>query len=396
MSRLAVGLWTLVVLCLLGWAVLAVVQPSAFSHTGGVGVVLTVSVFLLTTASVGALVAARRPANPIGWLLLTAAMTTAAAGATGLYSDYALDVQRSLPGTSAARWMSDWLWAPGLALGGILPVLLFPTGRLPGPRWRVLAWLAVGATALNAFAIAFRPGSFNGYTLENPVGISGARGLLDGLATVATIGLVLAFLGAVASLAWRRRYAPARECEQIKWLAYAATVILVAVPASAFVSQYSEPVSHVVQYLALSLYPAALGVAILRRHLWDIDVVINRTLVYGALTATLAATYLATVLVLQLVLEPVTSDSGIAVAASTLAAAAVFRPARARIQALVDRRFYRARYDAARTLESFGARLRDEVGLDVLASDLRAIVTETMQPAHVSLWLRNASRTPQA
>jgi hypothetical protein len=391
-TRLALGLWLLTVAFLAAMGVLAAVQPSAFFKTGGTAVVLTVSMFLLATASVGALVAARRSSNPIGWLLLAAAVTTAGAAGTGLYSDYALDVGKSLPATTAARWMSDWLWSAGPALGGILPLLLFPTGRLPDTRWRPVAWLAIAASGLTAFTIAFMPGRFNGYTLTNPLGIPGAAGVLDALQVAATIALVAAFLGAVASLAARRRRASAREREQLKWLAYAAALIVVAVPASVAVKQLSEPASYVVQYLGLSLYPLALGVAILRQHLWDIDVVVNRTLVYGALTATLAGAYLGSVLLLQLALDPVTSGSSLAVAVSTLAVAALFRPARARIQGIVDKRFYRHRYDARQTLEDFSARLREQVDLDALGGELRAVVADTMQPAHVSLWLREAGR----
>jgi hypothetical protein len=393
-SRLPFGLWALTVLFLAAMAVLAAVQPSAFFETGGTAVVLTVSIFLLATASVGALVAARRPGNPIGWLLLAAAVTTAGAAGTGLYSDYALDVGRSLPATTAARWMSDWLWSAAPALGGILPLLLFPTGRLPDRRrrWRGVAWLAIAACGLTAFTIAFMPGRFSGYTLTNPLGIPGAAGILEALQVVATIALVAAFLGAVASLEARRRRASAREREQLKWLAYAAALIVVAIPASAAVKELSAPASYVVQYLGLSLYPLALGVAILRQHLWDIDVVVNRTLVYGALTAILAAAYLGSVLLLQLALDPVTSGSSLAVAVSTLAVAALFRPARARIQAVVDKRFYRHRYDARQTLEDFSARLREQVDLEALGGELREVVRDTMQPAHVSLWLRGAGR----
>jgi hypothetical protein len=388
MRWLALGLWAVTVLVLAGMGVLALVQPSAFSKTGGVAVVLTVSIFLLATATVGALVAARRPENPIGWLFLAAAVTTAGAAGTGLYFDYALDVHRSLPATTAARWTSDWLWSFAAVLGGVLPVLLFPTGRLPGPRWRAVAWLAVGAAVITAFAIAFRPGPFDGYTLTNPLGIPGARDSLKTLELAGNVVTAATFLAAVASVAWRRRGASPREREQLKWLAWAVTMIVICVPASVAVARISEPASYVLEYAAISLYPIAVGIAILRRHLWDIDVVVNRTLVYGALTATLAGAYLGSVLLLQLALDPVTSGSSLAVAVSTLAVAALFRPARARIQSVVDRRFYRHRYDARQTLEEFSAKLREQVDLDALGGELRAVVADTMQPAHVTLWLR--------
>jgi hypothetical protein len=208
--------------------------------------------------------------------------------------------------------------------------------------------------------------------------------------------LIGATMASIASLVFRYRHGRYDERQQLKWLTYAAglvglTAIALAV-VEATVSWDTTELSNSVVSGSLATVPLAIGVAILRYGLYDVDLVINRTLVYGALTATLAAAYLGTVLLLQLALSPLTEQSDLAIAGSTLAVAALFRPARRRIQELVDRRFFRHKYDAALTLERFGARLRDEVDLDALGGDLRRVVSDTMQPAHVSLWLRGASR----
>ena len=197
----------------------------------------------------------------------------------------------------------------------------------------------------------------------------------------------------------RFRRSRGEERLQLKWFVLTIVLVLTFVAAAGIAAEVApaasgaNPVEEVCFYLALlgvAALPVASAAAILKYRLYDIDLVINRALVYGALTASLAGAYLGSVLLLQLALSPLTDESDLAVAGSTLAVAALFRPARGRIQALVDRRFYRRRYDAARTLESFGGRLRDEVDLDALGADLRAAVAETVQPAHISLWLRSS------
>jgi hypothetical protein len=344
----------------------------------------------LAFASVGALVSARVPGNAIGPIFCLMGVILGLGELLFQYADLALFISGTLPGGATAAWLQNFGVPSCFGLLGVA-VLLFPDGRPPSRGWRWVLALAVTGIVLNAFGYAFRPGPLDEpfEHVENPLGIPGTFGLMDALT-----GFGWMFMGAsvgLAALASARRFRRARGVEraQLKWLALAAAFTGVAIVAD--VVSYFVDVSGVnevrsaVLGLGFTVFPLAAGAAILRHRLYDIDVVINRALVYGALTATLAATYLGLVLLVGLAV----GRSGFAVAVSTLAVAALFRPARASIQRAVDRRFYRRRYDAAQTLEAFGVRLRDELDLEALGTDLRGVVRDTVQPAHVSLWLRS-------
>jgi len=338
-------------------------------------------------ATVGALIAARRPRNAVGWLLLAIAITF---GAQAFGETYVGDPDN--PGRAAIGWTATCLWHVWFALTGIFLPLVFPDGRLPSPRWRWVAHLGVAAVALSAAGAAFKPGDLGlSARVENPLGVGGdvAAAAEVGGTALAAAGFVLA----AASLAVRFRRSRGRERQQLKWFALVGLLIgamlVLALVGLVAPRGAGEAIGAVgwFSFLALTVVgvPAATGIAILRHRLYDIDLVIRRTLVYGALTATLGGAYAGSVLLLGLAL----AESDVAVAGATLTVAALFRPARGRIQALVDRRFYRARYDAQRTLDAFAARLRDEVDLDALGRDLRAVARETVAPRSVSLWLRS-------
>jgi hypothetical protein len=373
-------------------------EADSFGLSGYGG--LAFAVAALAFASVGALVVARVPDNRIGWIFCVTGAIIGVGDLVFQYADQALFISPDrLPGGSIAAWLQNLGLPPAFGLLGVA-LLLFPDGRLPSRRWRPALWLALAGIGLIVVGYALRPGPLDDpfAGVSNPFGIAGTFELMDAFS-----GFGWMFMGAsvgLAAAATPIRLARARGLEraQLKWLALATAITGVAVVSD--VVSYLVGVEgigklrDVVLALGFAVFPLAAGVAILRYRLFDIDVVINRALVYGALTATLAGAYLGSVLLLQLVLAPLTADSGLAIATSTLAVAALFRPARARIQDVVDRRFYRRRYDAARTLEAFGAHLRDEVDLEAVGRALDAAVRDTVQPAHLSLWLpRNDFRT---
>jgi len=343
----------------------------------------------LTTACVGAVVASRLPGNRVGWILLAIGAGLGVRQALGGWGGLGAATAGGLPGDDVAAWMTEWVFILVIAGGVVFLLHLFPNGRFMSRRWRLVGIASGAIVVLVTVASALRPGQLNSVEeFENPLAVTGALADLVAVALAFEGPLALfAFGGAAAAIVVRLRRSTGVERQQIKWIVYTLTLVAVGLAATA-VFPVSAAYPLLFAMLALAATPVAAGVAILRYRLYDIDVVINRTLVYGALTATLAGTYLGSVLLLQLVLSGVTANSGLAVAGSTLAVAALFRPARGHIQATVDRRFYRRKYDAVHTLQQFGAHLRDEVDLDTLGGELRAVVADTMQPAHVSLWLR--------
>ena len=346
---------------------------------------------VLLYPSVGALVAARFPRNPIGWLLLAAGLLMYLGELAGHYATYGLETDPgSLPAATAGAWLYSWLfYAPLFAVPAFL-FLLVPDGRLLGRRWRPVAAAVTLGVVLVLIAAALGPGPLEDpfERLDNPYQIEAAASLLEAASALGLILVVIGIVGSVASLIVRFRRVPGQR-QQLKWLVAAGVVIVLAAAIAVILfSTGQDTLGGTTTLIAFGFVPVAAGIAILRHRLYDIDLVINRALVYTAVTATLGAAYLGLVLLLGLALSPVTEGSGLAIAASTLAVAALFRPLRRRVQALVDRRFYRRKYDAARTLERFGARLRSETDLEALRAELTGAVAETMQPAHVSLWLR--------
>jgi hypothetical protein len=385
--RLAWGLVALAVTLLVASAVIYAASDSGIAVSG------IISAIALVFAGVGSLIATRHPGNAIGWIFLSVGVTAGLAEVAHAYADYWVGGDGGSEALAkTAAWYGSLSWIPFILVPATFLLLLFPDGRLFSPRWRPIAWCAALGIAGGFVTQGLTPGPLEDYPeLMNPYGVDSS--VLDPLTGLSFLALIVGIGGSAASLIVRFRRASGEERVQIKWLALAGAIVAVIFPiALVLYDVWGEAVSNVAIMLSVLSLPVAAGVAILRYRLYDIDVVINRTLVYGALTVILAATYLVSVLLLQLLLNGLTGDSGLAVAASTLAVAALFRPARTRVQDVVDRRFYRRKYDAARTLTVFSARLRDEVDLEALTAELRAVVDEAMRPAHVSLWLREAGR----
>jgi hypothetical protein len=394
-GRVAWAVWSVTLLCAaIGVSLLVANRTTAvpISPIGynGFWSFVALTFTALAFASVGALVASRRPGNAIGWLF---SGTGVLATAELLGSQYAifglLTEPGSVPRPELGAWVYEWTGFVAACVTATFVLMLFPDGALPSRAWRLVPWLTSVGIVLAASALAFRPGPLAlSLYVENPLGIVTAR---DGVVTMGLLGAGLVFGSLVlstASLAVRYRRAGVGQRRQIKWIAYVAGIHAVAFAISALLF---NPLPALVALVA-SAIPIATGIAILRERLYDIDVLINRTLVYGATSAAIATTFFLGILALTQVMSPLTSGSELAVAASTLASFALFQPIRRRVQNAVDRRFDRSRYDASRTLDAFADQLRDEVDLDTLRADLIGAVRQTMAPEHASLWLREGPR----
>jgi hypothetical protein len=352
----------------------------------------------LAFSTVGTLVAYRQPGNLIGWLLLGIGALYATELFAGNYVVYTLVTNPgTLPGEAVGAWLTSWVWIFGGSLV-LFVFLFFPDGRLPSPRWRPVAWVVLANTALAVAPFALDPGPLSEFServhVVNPVGIAGSAGLLSVFSRVAFLLLIPISFALILALLVRFRRARGDERQQIKWVAYGVAVFALAViVASAWPSLDGSLIGGALFLVGFLAIPSAMALAILKYRLYDIDVVINRTLVYTILTTVLALLYFGSIALLQTVLIVLTGQgSQLAVVASTLLIAALFNPIRRRTQSFIDRRFYRGKYDAAKTLEAFGASLREETDLGELNDHLLTVVQETMQPEHVSLWLREPDR----
>lgn len=355
---------------------------------------LPIVVGFMVFAVVGALVASRQPTNPIGWSLIVIGLSFS----TSITAEEYLRVAPRDP-SSAVVWIAllhQVLWVPFIALVPLV-ILLFPDGRLPSPRWR---WFLVAFTsffAVRSFAdlgaaTVGLEGDAEGYA--NPLPFAETLRTIGALAPDLAPLYAFWFLLPGMALFQRLRRSHGAERQQLKWFVYASALSLVLIVAAAVLDglgmlsgTYGDAV-WMLTLLSFTTLPVAIAVAIFRFRLYEIDVLINRTIVYFALTLVLGSVYVATVLGAQALLGPLTGGNEVGVAASTLLVVALFRPLRRRIQGTVDRRFYRSRYDSQRTLDAFAARLRDEVDLDDVRVQLLAAVHATVQPRGASVWFR--------
>jgi PAS domain S-box-containing protein len=362
------------------------------------------TVIAISFSTVGAIITPRLPPkNPIGWIFCSIGLI---AGMRLFVSEYAIvtllaeprSVPAILPGGEVLAWISSWLWVVHIGLFVFL-ALLFPDGRLPSSRWRPFAWLVGVVIVTGTVSVALWPETAAGFDLVNhPLGIEVATDTMNPVETILyALGLV-----AAASLLVRLRRSMGVERQQLKWFAYAVAVLATSAILAYVVSESVRVVwlgwaSFMLVIASVVGLPVAVGIAILRYRLYNIDLLLNRTLVYGALTAVLAAVYFGSIVLFQALFRAFTGqESQVAVVVSTLAIAALFTPLRLRIQSFIDRRFYRRKYDARKTLEAFSAKLRIETDLDALSSELIDVIRETMQPTRVSLWLNAPERDREA
>jgi hypothetical protein len=395
--------WALWALAMLGLAVVPWIdrltiragRPDLAQFSGGslVGPVLA----MLSAATVGAVLASRRPRHPVGWLLLGFALSLTASGVIAAYVAYGLLARPgALPAADAVARYYPATGAAALALLSLV-LLLTPTGSLPSPRWRWWAFVTAATPVALVLVVPVAPGRLDPQLLlaSSPFSDRALGGVLLVATRVALVVTALAVAVAAGSLVVRFRRAQGVERQQLRWVALAAALMVLAVPVVLAPMALESPILvNWAPAVWVVVLPVAVGAAILRYRLYDLDRIISRTVAYGLLTLLLGGGYAVVVLGLGQLLG---RDSPLVVAAATLAVAAVFQPARRRVQAVVDRRFNRRRHDATRMIEGFGARLRDQVDLDTLTADLLAVVDQTMQPTQASLWLRpppEPSRTP--
>jgi hypothetical protein len=345
--------------------------------------VVTDLVTLLVFSAVGAIIASRQPRNAIGWIFCGVGVTLGLNSFAGDYADFWLASGFGNAGLGeSAAWLSSWAWSLLLYVPTSSVLLLFPDGRLPSPRWRPVAW----GVALVA-GLALKAGPLTDFPqISNPYGVAGpVVGIVGVVGTIVAAGSMVA---SAVSLIVRLRRTRGEQRQQLKWLAYWGVVAVAALGVGALVIPWSVPASILIMSVAMLGLPIFTGIAIVRHRLYDIDVIINLTLVYAILSATLAVVYFGGIVVLQRAFTGQDNLPQLAIVASTLAIAALFAPLRRRIQSFIDRRFYRRKYDARKTLETFSTKLREETDLAALSDDLILVIKETMQPAHVSLWLR--------
>jgi len=386
--------WTL---CALALLVTAAIVALAGLNTGQFDD-LSFAIVGLTSAVVGGVVASRRPENVVGWLFLAGALLSGLRALGGQYAIYgSITAPGSLPAPEVAAWFSNAVQFLGPVIIFILIPFYFPNGRAVTPRWRILPVAALGVLPLATLLAAFAPGEvLDGTGIQNPFGYEALRPVNDVLGSLLFAWYIALIFASVLSLVVRFRRAQDEERQQIKWFTYAAAFIPVWFMTNRPVEEAFPMLFHLLDALVIAAVPVAAGIAVLRYRLYDIDRIINRTLVYAVLTAALVGIYFGSVVLLQYALRTLTGgDSQLAVVASTLAIAALFSPLRRAIQTFIDRRFYRQKYDARETLEAFSGRLRGETDLDALGDGLVAVARKTMRPEHVSLLLLPSARAPR-